>query len=145
MGYLDHGILAGVPCFTSRRIEDYRDTETRVTSYMFGTQKAHKHEHFYRDIPTLLGFMIRDSFYGISLSLFLLMCFFWGPTYMFGFRDQGWELFVGSLWGYRNFAMGGGSGPGIRFNIPASRNGRHQIPQNPCTVSLKPYILYIVN
>ena len=43
---------------------------------MFGTQKAHKHEHFYRDIPTLLGFMIRDSFYGISLSLFLLMCFF---------------------------------------------------------------------
>ena len=41
-----------------------------------GTQKAHKHKHICRDrdIPSLLGFMIKGSIFAYVL--------FWGPIYV---------------------------------------------------------------
>ena len=42
---------------------------------ILGTQKAHKHRHFYRDIPNLLGFMMRVVYVGYPYPNFCLCAF----------------------------------------------------------------------
>ena len=47
-----------------------------VIVFLFFWDQKTEAQAFYRDIRTLLGFSIRGFFHGISLSSFLLMCFF---------------------------------------------------------------------
>ena len=50
-----------------------------------GTPKGHKHK-CYRDIPTLLGFIIRGFIWDIPILIFAYVLF-WGPIHGFGVSD----------------------------------------------------------